>query len=88
MWECHFSISNTVFPKLSTQGERPDRDPSSSWVQDSAGDGDRPRTRDQPFNGLWNGYIATNYNGGRTWLTLDATTNDGRAARVICNPGH
>jgi hypothetical protein len=36
---------------------------------------------------VWHGYIATTYNGGRTWFTVDATPNDAVQLGVICTQG-
>jgi hypothetical protein len=40
-----------------------------------------------PFDGVWHGYIATTYNGGRTWFTVDATPTDPVQLGVICTQG-
>lgn len=39
------------------------------------------------FNGVWNGYIATTYDCGRTWVTVNATPNDPIQRGVICTNG-
>jgi len=49
--------------------------PSSSWARLRLADGTGADTG-TPFNGVWHGYIATTYNGGKTWFTVDATPND------------
>ena len=40
-----------------------------------------------PFDGVWHGYIATTYDGGRHWFTVDATPTDPVQLGVICTQG-
>jgi hypothetical protein len=39
------------------------------------------------FEGVWHLYIATTYDGGATWVTVDATPNDPVQRGSICNSG-
>src|SRR5207248_8805773 len=39
------------------------------------------------FNGVWHAYIATTYDGGNTWATIDTTPNDPVQIGAICNGG-
>lgn len=39
------------------------------------------------FRGVWDLYIATTYDGGQTWVTVDATPNDPVQRGSICNSG-
>ena len=39
------------------------------------------------FEGVWHLYIATTYDGGATWTTVDATPNDPVQLGSICNSG-
>lgn len=80
-----FSIRNTVFPEVVAG----DNDRASFFFlgTPSAGDGTGADTGTTPFNGVWHGYIATTYNGGRTWFTVDATPNDAVQLGVICTQG-
>ncbi|HXD33524.1 MAG TPA: Calx-beta domain-containing protein [Pyrinomonadaceae bacterium] len=39
------------------------------------------------FQGIWHLYVATTYDGGATWITIDATPNDPVQLGSICNSG-
>ncbi len=39
------------------------------------------------FRGVWDLYVATTYDGGQTWVTVDATPNDPVQRGSICNSG-
>ncbi|HEY0406751.1 MAG TPA: FG-GAP-like repeat-containing protein, partial [Pyrinomonadaceae bacterium] len=39
------------------------------------------------FQGVWHLYIATTYDGGNSWVTVDATPNDPVQRGSICNSG-
>jgi hypothetical protein len=41
----------------------------------------------EDFQGIWHLYIATTYDGGATWITVDATPNDPVQLGSICNSG-
>jgi len=40
-----------------------------------------------PFNGVWHAYVATTYDGGKSWFTVDATPNDAVQLGAICMNG-
>jgi PKD repeat protein len=42
---------------------------------------------DTNFPGVWHLYIATTYDGGNSWATIDATPNDPVQVGPICNAG-
>jgi len=81
-----FSIRNAVFPESLpvTTTVRPSL---LSWVRPRLAMPQGADTGPTPFNGVWHGYIATTYNGGRTWFTVDATPNDAAQLGVICTQG-
>jgi hypothetical protein len=80
-----FSIRNAVFPEVVAG----DNDRASFFFlgTPSAGDAAGADTGPTPFNGVWHGYIATTYNGGRTWFTVDATPSNPVQLGVICTQG-
>ncbi len=39
------------------------------------------------FTGIWHAYVATTYNGGKSYVTVDATPNDPVQIGSICNMG-
>jgi hypothetical protein len=41
----------------------------------------------EPFAGVWYGYISTTYDGGKTWVTTNATPNDPVQRGVVCTNG-
>jgi PKD repeat protein len=42
---------------------------------------------DANFPGVWHLYIATTYDGGNSWVTIDATPNDPIQVGPVCNAG-
>jgi len=42
---------------------------------------------DANFPGIWHLYIATTYDGGNSWVTIDATPNDPVQVGPVCNGG-
>jgi hypothetical protein len=40
-----------------------------------------------PFDGTWYGYIATTYDGGASWVTVNATAGDPVQRGVVCTNG-
>jgi PKD repeat protein len=42
---------------------------------------------DPNFPGVWHLYIATTYDGGNSWVTIDATPNDPIQVGPVCNAG-
>ncbi len=79
-------IKNTVFPAV-TAGD-PDRAAFfflGSNVGGSAGTG---TDQTSPYyNGVWYGYVSTTYDGGKTWVTVNATPNDPIQRGVVCTNG-
>jgi hypothetical protein len=74
---------------------------NAAFAAATAGDGDRGAIfflgttapgasgvgTDMAFNGTWYGYIATTYDGGATWITVNATNNDPAQRGVVCTQG-
>jgi hypothetical protein len=77
-------ISNTVFPEV-VAGDN-DRAAFFFLATPAAGDGTGADSS-APFNGVWHGYIATTYDGGKSWFTVDATPNDPVQLGVVCTNG-
>jgi len=76
-------IKNTVFP-AAVGG---DADRAAVFFLGSTTEGANGRGTDMTFNGTWFGYIATTYDGGQTWVTVNATPNDPVQRGVICTAG-
>ena len=64
-----FGINNVVFPEV-VAGDN-DRAAFAFLGTPTAGGLQGPR-----FTGIWHLYVATTYDGGATWSTVDATPND------------
>jgi CARDB protein len=76
-----FGIKNAVFPTMVAGDD--DRatlafigTPTGGNYQDAAN-----------FKGVWHLYLATTYDGGKTWVTSDATPNDPVQRGSICTGG-
>jgi hypothetical protein len=76
-----FGIQNAVFPTVVAGDD--DRaaiaflgTPTGGNYQDTAN-----------FKGVWHLYVATTYDGGKTWQTADATPNDPVQRGSICTGG-
>jgi hypothetical protein len=76
-----FGIQNAVFPEV-TAGD-PNRaafmflgTPTGGNYQDTVN-----------FPGIWHAYVATTFDGGKTYVTVDATPNDPVQVGSICNMG-
>lgn len=80
-----FGIQNAVFPEVVAG----DNDRASFFFlgTPAAGAGSGADSGSTPFNGVWHGYIATTYDGGKTWVTVDATPHDAVQLGVICTQG-
>ncbi len=79
-------IANTVFPAV-TAG---DGDRAAFFFLGTTTPGAAGTGTDQTspyFSGVWNGYIATTYDRGRTWVTVNATPNDPIQRGVVCTNG-
>ena len=79
-----FAIHNAAFPEVVAG----DNDRASYFFlgTPSAGNATGADTG-TPFDGVWHGYIATTYDGGRSWFTVDATPADPVQLGVICTQG-
>ncbi len=78
-----FNIQNTAFPEV-VAGD-PDRAAFAflgTSTPGADGVGENP-----DFPGEWHLYIATTYDGGNTWTTVDATPNDPVQRGSICMSG-
>ena len=76
-------IQNTVFPAVVAG----DSDRAAVFFLGSATPGANGRQTDRSFPGTWYGYIATTYDGGRSWVTANATPNDPVQRGVVCTNG-
>ncbi len=76
-----FSIRNTVFPQVVAG----DDDRASFMFIGTPTSGDYQDTAN--FDGEWHMYIATTYDGGQTWTTVDTTPNDPVQLGSICTAG-
>jgi len=76
-------IKNTVFP-AAVGG---DANRAAVFFLGSSTEGANGRETDLSFPGTWFGYIATTYDGGQTWVTVNATPNDPAQRGVICTAG-
>ncbi|MCA1591193.1 MAG: glycoside hydrolase [Acidobacteria bacterium] len=77
-----FGIQNTVFPAVVAGDD--DRAAFAFLGTPTGGDGTGTNTA---FTGVWHLYVATTYDGGRTWTTVDATPNNPVQRGVICTNG-
>src|SRR5215813_3648478 len=80
-----FGINNTVFPEVAA-GDN-DRAAFFFLGTPAAGAGTGDDGGSAPFTGVWHGYIATTYDGGKSWFTVDATPNDAVQLGVVCTNG-
>ena len=78
-------IVNATFPQM-IAGDG-DRAALAFLGSTTAGDHQSPITATNPFKGKWHLYIATTYDGGATWTTVNATPNDPVQQGSICNSG-
>jgi hypothetical protein len=79
-------IKNTVFPAV-TAGD-PDRAAFFFLGTDAGGSQGTGTDQTSPyFNGVWYGFISTTYDGGKTWVTVNATPNDPIQRGVVCTNG-
>ncbi|HYK04748.1 MAG TPA: hypothetical protein VE974_23550 [Thermoanaerobaculia bacterium] len=77
------NLQNGVFPAV-VAGD-PDR-AAMFWIGSSTPGANGVAT-DMAFNGTWHGYIATTYDGGQSWHTVNATNNDPVQRGVVCTHG-
>ncbi|HET6851656.1 MAG TPA: hypothetical protein VFH46_04995 [Pyrinomonadaceae bacterium] len=76
-------VQNTVFSAVIAG----DSDRAAYFFLGSATPGASGRQTDRTFPGTWFGYIATTYDGGATWVTVNATPNDPVQRGVVCTNG-
>lgn len=82
----YLGINNAVFPAV-TAGDG-DRAAFFFLGTDKAGSGGTGTDQTAPyFDGVWYGYIATTYDRGKTWVTVNATPNDPIQRGVVCTNG-
>ncbi len=78
------NIVNAAFPEVVAG----DNDRAAFFFLGTPSSG--PATGDDTggiFDGVWHGYIATTIDGGKSWLTVDATPTDAVQLGVICTLG-
>ncbi|HYO63829.1 MAG TPA: sialidase family protein [Pyrinomonadaceae bacterium] len=78
-----FGIQNSVFP-AAVAG---DADRAAVFFLGTTTPGDAGIGTDTTFPGTWYGYIATTYDGGQSWVTVNATPNDPVQRGVVCTNG-
>jgi hypothetical protein len=76
-----FGIRNVVFPQVVAG----DDDRAAFMFLGTPTGGDYQNTAS--FRGEWHMYIATTYDGGQTWTTVDTTPNDPVQIGSICTAG-
>lgn len=76
-------IQNSVFPAVIAG----DDNRAAYFFLGSTTPGANGRATDLSFPGTWFPYIATTYDGGATWVTVNATPNDPVQRGVICTNG-
>ncbi|HKG12253.1 MAG TPA: sialidase family protein [Pyrinomonadaceae bacterium] len=77
------NLKNSVFP-AAVAG---DSDRAAVFFLGSSTEGANGRAEDLTFDGTWFGYVATTYDGGQTWVTVNATPNDPVQRGVVCTTG-
>jgi hypothetical protein len=78
-----FNVQNAVFP-AATAGD-PDR--AAVFFLGTSTPGANGIATDMAFDGTWYGYIATTYDGGASWVTVNATGTDPVQRGVVCTHG-
>ncbi|MCU1228242.1 MAG: hypothetical protein JWO97_1126, partial [Acidobacteria bacterium] len=76
-------INNTVFAQVAAG----DSDRAAFFFLGSKTAGANGLSTDRTFEGVWHGYIATTFDGGRSWVTQNATPGDPVQRGVICTEG-
>ncbi|HEX7831507.1 MAG TPA: hypothetical protein VF787_17760 [Thermoanaerobaculia bacterium] len=76
-------VQNAVFP-AATAG---DGDRGAIFFLGTTTAGASGVGTDMAFNGTWYGYIATTYDRGASWVTVNATNNDPVQRGVVCTHG-
>lgn len=79
-------IKNVVFPAV-TAGD-PNRAAFFFLGTTTAGSAATGTDETSPYvNAVWYGFISTTYDGGKTWVTVNATPNDPVQRGVVCTNG-
>ncbi|HEX8719111.1 MAG TPA: sialidase family protein [Pyrinomonadaceae bacterium] len=77
------NLKNAVFPAAIAG----DSNRAAVFFLGSSTEGANGRADDMSFDGTWFGYVATTYDGGQTWVTVNATPSDPVQRGVICTIG-
>jgi hypothetical protein len=77
------NLKNSVFP-AAVAG---DSGRAAVFFLGSSTEGANGRAEDLTFDGTWFGYFATTYDGGQTWVTVNATPGDPVQRGVVCTTG-
>jgi hypothetical protein len=76
-------IQNAVFAEMAAG----DPDRAAFFFLGTTTAGANGVATDRAFPGTWYGYMATTYDGGRTWSTVNATPGDPVQRGVVCTNG-
>ena len=76
-----FGLNNTTFP-IVVAG---DDNRAAFGFLGTTTPGDS--STDANFSGVWHFYVATTYDGGNSWITIDTTPNSAVQVGAICNAG-
>ncbi|HEV2706144.1 MAG TPA: sialidase family protein, partial [Pyrinomonadaceae bacterium] len=76
-------VRNTVFPAV--VGGDPNR--AAFFFLGTTTPGSAGIGTDTAFDGTWYAYMATTYDGGKSWVTVNATPNDPVQRGVVCTNG-
>ena len=77
------NINNTVFSAVAAG----DPDRAAFFFIGTSTPGANGIATDRTFPGIWYPYIATTYDGGRTWATVNASPGDPAQRGVVCTSG-
>jgi PKD domain/Fibronectin type III domain/Dockerin type I domain len=80
-----FAIVNSTFPTVVAGDDN--RAAVGFLGTTSGGDGNSDNATCSTFTGIWHMYIATTYDGGNTWTTIDATPDSPVQVGPICRGG-
>jgi hypothetical protein len=80
-----FGIKNSTFPAVI--GGDDNRAAFGFLGTTTAGDGNSSNATCSNFTGIWHLYIATTYDGGNSWVTIDATPDSPIQVGPICRGG-
>ena len=80
-----FGVVNSTFPTVIAGDDN--RAAVGFLGTTSGGDGNSDQATCSTFTGVWHMYIATTYDGGLTWTTIDATPNSPVQVGPVCRGG-